>query len=416
MHRFPACQRLDSARVSTVQQALPSPGWRRFSVSAAWSRYRYLLAIYALSRILFMIVAIADSLVRNVAFSRVLSNWDGHWYVRTEEIWYSHSQTFAHSYTLANHWTTLGFLPLFPMLEWLLVHTLQLGVVTSGFLLSLVLGALATILVTELAEQWWGPSAARRALVFWCFFPGTVVFSMVYTESLTITLVAGCFMLLARKRWVWAGVLAGLSTAVAPVAIAVIPACAVAAGLELREHGWRDRKALRSLIAPILSPAGLVAFGIFLWITWGTPLASYRAQHGAWQESSTPLAIPDVFGSLIHQIFINGVGRHGPGGIDLNGVLALLGTAFLFWGLWLLWKRRHTLPLMVWTWVGFVSLLALTSAKTPPNPRILICAFPVVLIVGATYEGRAQKRLMAGNLICLVVMSALTYVGIWLRP
>ncbi len=381
-----------------------------------WSRYRYALAIYALSRILYMLVAIGDSLVQHVAFSRVLSNWDGHWYVRTEQIWYSHSQTFAHSYTLPEHWTTLGFLPLFPMLEWLVMHTLQLQVVTAGFLLSIIFGASATIMVIELGSQWWGEAASKRALIFWCFFPGTVVFSMVYTEGLTITLMAGCFMLLARKRWAWAGLLAGLATAVAPVATAAIPVCLVASGLEFRKHGWRDREARRSLWAPILSPAGLIGFGIFLWISWGTPMASFRAQHGAWAESSTPLAIPRVFGSVIHQIFISGVGRHGPGGIDLNNILALLGTVFLFWGVWLLWQRRETLPATVWTWVGFASLLALTSAKTPPNPRMLICVFPVVLVVGARYEGKAQKRLIAIDVGCLIVMSALTYVGIWLRP
>jgi hypothetical protein len=382
-----------------------------------WSRYRYALAIYALSRILYMLVAIADSVVRNVPFSRVLSNWDGHWYVRTEQIWYSHSQLWAHSYTLPDHWTTLGFLPLFPMLEWLVVHTLQLQVVTAGFLLSIVFGASATIMVIELAKDWWGESAAKRALIFWCFFPGTVVFSMVYTEGLTITLMAGCFMLLKHKHWARAGLLAGLATAVAPVATAAIPACAVASLLEIRRRGWRDPEARRSLWAPILSPAGLVAFGVFLWISWGTPMASFRAQHGAWQESTTPLAIPRVFGSLIHQIFISGVGRHGPDGIDLNGVLALLGTAFLIYGLRLLWKRRETVPAAVWTWIGFASLLAVTSAKTPPNPRMLLCVFPVVLIYAVEFDGKtAQRRLMAINLVCLVLMSALTYVGIWLRP
>ena len=403
--------------MNTLPEALPARGLRFWKTTATWQRIRYPLAVYAASRALYLLLALTDAAVQNANLGRVFRNWDGKWYVLTAEHWYWYPHLSLHSTTLAKHYTTLGFLPLFPMLEWLVTNTIQLPLIYSGLTLSLLAGAAATLLVTKMAEAWWGEAAARRALLFWCFFPGTVVFSMVYTEGLLISLVAGCLLLLGRKQWVWAGVLAGIATAVSPVAVAAIPACAVAAGLEIRKRGWADRAARRSLWAPILSPLGLVAFGIFLWFLTGTPLASFQAQHGAWQEQTTPLAIPDVFGSLIHQIFISGVGhRHGPGGIDLNGILALLGTAFLIYGFWRLWRMRRTIPIPVWVWTIFTALLALTSAKTPPNPRLLICAFPLVLIVGSEHKGRAQKYLLVADIACLLVMSWFTYIGIWLRP
>jgi hypothetical protein len=402
------------ARMNTLPEALPARGLRHWKTTATWQRIRYPLAIYAASRLLYLLLALVDAAVQNANLGREFRNWDGKWYVATAAHWYPHSTVGT---TLPKHFTTLGFLPLYPMLQWLIAHTIQLPLIYSGLALSLVTGATVTVLVTELARQWWGEAAARRALLFWCFFPGTIVFSMVYTEGLTISLVAGCLLLLGRKQWAWAGLLAGLATAVGPVAAAAIPACAVAAGLEIRKRGWADRDARRSLLAPILSPLGLVGFGIFLWFWCGTPLASFKAQHGAWQESTTPLAIPDVFGSLIHQIFIGGVGHHhGPGGIDLNGVLALLGTAFLLYGLWRLWRVRHTIPISVWVWTIFAALLALTSAKTPPNPRLLICIFPVVLIVGSEHKGRAQRWLLVADIACLLLLSWFTYVGQWLRP
>lgn len=393
----------------------PRPGrWlHRARLASGWERIRYPLAIYVASRLLYLVIAVVESLVwHHTSISRELSNWDGQWYIRTAEHWYPHFVL-----THRGQYTTLGFLPLFPMLEWLLAHTLQIPIVAAGIALSVVFGAVATILLTELAGQWWGRAAARRTLLFWCFFPGTVVFSMVYTESLTITLVAACLMLLGRKRWGWAGLTIAAATAIAPAAVAGVPMCAVAAWRELRDRGWRDHAARRSLLAPILSPLGLVAFGIFLWFWCGTPLASYKAQHGAWEESSTPLAIPRTFGSMIHQIFISGVGQsHGPGGIDLNGILALLGTIFMIYAFWRLWKARRTLPLTAWTWTVFVALLALTSAKTPPNPRLLILMFPLVLVVGAERQGRAQKWLLVADIAWLLVLTPLTLVGGWLRP
>lgn len=392
-------------------EARPGRTWQRLGALARSQRLRYVLAIYVGSRLLYLLVAVVESLIwHHTSISRELSNWDGQWYIRTADHWYPH-----YVLTGVDQFTTLGYLPLYPMLMWLVAHVLQIPTVGAGLVLSLTFGALATVLVTELARQWWGPAAARRALLFWCFFPGTVVFSMVYTESVTISLVAICIMLLARKRWLWAGLAAGTASAIAPVALAAVPMCAVASLRELRRHGLKDRAARRSLLAPLLSPYGLVGFGVFLWFWCGTPLASYRAQHGAWQESTTPLAIPRVFGSLVHQIFISG-STHGPGGIDLNGVLALLGTIFLIYGLWRLWKVRRTLPLTVWTWTLVAAFLALTSAKTPPNPRLLICMFPVVLIVGAEHEGRAQKWLLAADILWLIILTPLTFVGGWLRP
>ena len=86
--------------------------------------------------------------------------------------------------------------------------------------------------------------------------------------------------------------------------------------------------------------------------------------------------------------------HHGPGGIDLNGIVALLGTVFLFFGLKLLWEHRARVPLTAWVWTVCVAVLALTSAKTPPNPRLLILAFPVVMAVGAVLAG---ARVQAGD-------------------
>jgi hypothetical protein len=388
---------------------------------APLNKFRYPLAVYLASRVLFLLVAVvASPLWHDTNITKELSNWDGKWYDLTALHGYPHIALsgYPHTvsyYTQPDHYSTLGFLPLFPMLQWLVAHITSLSVAWSGIALSLVCGAVATLLVVKLAEQWWGAAAARRALWFWCFFPGAVVFSMVYTEGLLIALVAGSLLMLERKRWAWAGLLAGLSTAVAPVAVALIPACAVAALLEIRKRGWQDREARRSLLAPVLSPLGLVGFGIFLWIWCGTPLASYEAQHGAWTQHLTPLAIPKLFGSLIHQIFIHGDGTHGPGGINLNGIAGLLGTPFLFYGLWLLWKARQTIPVPVWIWTAGTTLLMLVSMN-PPNPRMLICTFPVVMVIGATCTGRSRRWLLVADVGLLLLMTPLTYIGFWLRP
>jgi peptidoglycan/LPS O-acetylase OafA/YrhL len=421
--------------VTTLQQAQPAQA-RRWNVEALRvglrdaSPARYALYLYLASRVLYLVIAavamgVVDIVGAHTALAGAhnwegitlahstlgteMSNWDGKWYLLTSENWYYH-----HVIRHAGSYTTLGFMPLYPMIMWVFAHVL--GNFGSGLLISMVSGGIATVLIGQLAQEWWGEQSARRAVTFWCFFPGTIVFSMVYSEGVTLALISGAMLLLQRKRWLWAGVCAGFATAVAPAALAAVPMCGVAALVEIYRRGWRDREALRALIAPILAPLGAIGFGIYLWHWTGSPLADYTAQHIEWSESTTLLAVPRVAIQFVHQLFVSGVGTHGPGGVDLNGALALAGTAFLLWGFKLLWEHRSRVPLTAWTWTLCVSVLALTSAKTPPNPRLLIVAFPIVLVVGAALRGRAYNRALRWALFATVLLSPITYVGMWLRP
>ncbi len=405
------------------------------------SLLRYTLALYLASRLLYLVIAAVamlavDTLGSHTGLATTLnwqglplshstlgsemSNWDGEWYLRTAATWYYH-----HVVRASGAYTTLGFMPLYPMAIWFVAHILPIGDLGAAIAIAMVAGGVGTLLAAKLAEEWWGEAAARRAITFWCFFPGTIVFSMVYSEGLTVALVAAAMLLLARRRWLWAGVAAGFATAVAPTDLVAVPMCLVAALLQWRRSGWSwrerhrrfgDREARRSLLAVILAPLGAIGFGIYLWFWTGSPLADYTAQHIEWSESTTPLAIPRVAKAFVHQLFIQGAGPRGPAGIDLNGVLALLGTAFLLFALKLMWDHRASVPATAWVWSLGVAFLALTSAKTPPNPRILVDAFPLVLVVGMALGERAYRRAMRYNLLATVVLSPITYVGLWLRP
>src|SRR5581483_10303493 len=139
----------------------------------------------------------------------------------------------------------------------------------------------------RLAASWWGEQAARRAVLIFCLFPGSVVFSMVYAEGLMLPLAAGCLLALQRRRWVLAGVLAGLATATEPEA------------LVLRRHGLSAR---RALLAPALSTVGAGAFAIFLWLWTGSPFASLIAQRDGWSERSDALALVHLARNLGSEI------------------------------------------------------------------------------------------------------------------
>ena len=414
----------------------------RFSQLA--ERLRYPLAVYLLSRVLYLLVALADLFIRNGRLGPELRNWDGKWYVLLAEHGYPH--TIPHVYGPGG-WSTLGFEPLYSMLMWLGGEAFPRGVEAWGVVISLVCGAIATVEIATLAQRWWGPVASRRGVLFFCFFPGTIVFSMTYTEGLTLALVAGALLCLEDRRWLGAGLLAGAATAVEPVAFAIIPACAAVAlreiwvrgsrdgarGLAAVAHGLADRQARRSLWAPILSPWGAVGFAIFLWSWVGSPLANYQAQRIAWGEHSSILAIYIQVRTFVEE-FTNWQGWHN---VNLNLPAGFLGAAFMVWALHELWIYRRGLPvadagavaaapprallgtgvsLGAWVWTVCVAVLVVTSDKTPPNPRMLICAFPLLMAFAAPRSGRRQTVLLTVTLVLLVGMSIGTFVGGGLRP
>ena len=369
-------------------------------------RLRFPLAVFVATRLLFVLIALADTLIHGTSFGRELQNWDGVWYL----------SLVGHGYpkTASTLQTTLGFLPLYPLLVYVTSHLLFTSWLAAGMIVATVGGFISTVLVQRLVAGWWGEEASRRAVIFYCLFPGSIVFSMVYSEGLLIPLVAGCFLALERRRWVLAGLLAGISTAVAPVALAIVPACAVAAGLEIRRRGWRDPEARRSLWAPMLSPLGLALFAIFMWFWTGSPTASYTAQHHGWSERTTLFSLVHVGQHLIDQI-ADAPNLSHPG-INLNYISGLLGAAFLVWGICLLLRSRPRLPAAPIVYTIAIAAFTFTSSMTQPNPRMLICAFPAVVVFAYRMTGKAYARLLGVSTVLLIAMSFVTYVGVGLRP
>ena len=389
-------------------RAAPGALYRRTTVAVVSARFA--IAVYLATRGLLMLVALVNGTLRHHAFTHELAQWDGLWYRELADHGYPDHVLHIQS--------TLGFFPLYPTVVWLISHAFVvpvahwqiLSTTVAGVIVSGLGGLVAAVLVQRLAESWWDEQAARRAVLIFCLFPGSVVFSMVYAEGIMLPLAAGCLLALQRRRWVLAGVLAGLATATEPQALALFLACALAAALELRRRGWRAR---RALLAPALAPVGAAAFAIFLWLWTGSPFASLIAQRDGWSEKADALALVHLTRELAAQISL----RHfNHPTIDLNLVVGLGGAIILIVLLVLvLLNRREMSPEAIVYTLG-IAWLGMTSEYVPPMPRLLITAFPAIMVLARYVRGRAFTVLLWVNGVALVGLSALTFVGTTLRP
>jgi hypothetical protein len=244
------------------------------------------------------------------------------------------------------------------------------------------------------------------------WFAGGVVFSMVYSEGLLLPLAAVCMWALERRKWMLAGVMAGLGTAVQPVSLllgVMVGACALR---ELWQHGWRSRDFRLSALATVMSGFGAAAFALFLWIWTGSPFANYIAQHKGWGEKTDALALVHLTTRMWHEIT---PAHFNNPQINLNLVVGFLGAILMLWELVLLFKYRRELSLPAIVWTLGVTFFAATSEYVPPNPRMVITAFPMLMLLGRRLT-KWFGVIISLNFILFVVLSLLTFYEHVLRP
>lgn len=325
----------------------------------------------------------------------VLERWDSAWYISIAQHGYPPGQS------AGNQLARIAFFPLYPMIVRGL-SSLGPPVQYTAIAVSLALGAVAALLVWQLSCHLGHPDAADRGTALFCFFPGSLVASMAYSETLMLVGAAGCLLALTRRRWLLAGVAAAVATATRPTAVATCFACAWAAALAIRHH-----REWRALVAPLLSPVGALAYFSFLAVHTGRFTEWFRAERVAWHERLDLTGLPGrVATTIAHPIGAAGTTR------DVNQLISVLGLAFLVIGLGFLIVQRPAGHVVVYVVVTVI--LILTSKTIGARPRLLLDAFPLITAIGHSIRGWGFAVVLgcsAGLLAVLGVLSFATYAA-----
>ena len=351
-----------------------------------------LLAYLASRVITFFAVGLA-SVASHHSLHYILTVWDGRWYEKIALHGYpTHvPQGDFYAHTGRNAQSSVAFFPLYPLLMRGLDRILPGGADVAGVVLSLLFGALATVLVWFVAEKVAGRRVADRAAVLFAFSPGAFVLSLVYAEALLVVLSAGCLLALLERRWVLAGVLAALASATRPNATAVAFACAWAAGVAI----WKRRE-WRAAVAPLLAPVGMLAFFAYLWWHTGETLIWFRVESQGWGERIdlgwTNLKLIGDF--AVHPF-------HNPNKVVL--ILSMILTGVLIRVL-----LRAKLPGVLNAYALSGLILVLTS-HINARPRFIFVAFPLVIALAQTIKRQSTFMVVAGLFAASTVMLTVFY-------
>jgi hypothetical protein len=299
----------------------------------------------------------------------VLTSWDGLWYMDIVRNGYPTHVPPNVTYHMDE--ARAAFFPLFPMLGRGFDTIFPGGDSMAVLVMNTIFGFVAVVLIGLLGQRLYGERVGRTATTLAAMFPGSFVLTFAYSESLMLMLASAALLCLLDRRWLLAGVFAGLTTATRPNGVAVAVACLVAAVIAVRDD--RDWRAASSVL---LAPIGFIVFQIWLGQHTGEADAWFRVQREAWGEGAS-------FGWTALTNTAEAVAQPLTSPTDTITAISVVATVVLVW-----MTSKARLPLFINAYSWTVLALMLAPATVTARPRFLFTAFPLLIGAAVWFERR----------------------------
>jgi hypothetical protein len=359
-------------------------GVRHLRTLAADPGFRFVVAVWALSRIFFLVVgALGHGHLTEASIGgdprepagafNYWANWDGGWYsaIATRGYFNSASTTF------------------FPVYPTLIALGTQLGGGPAVWGIAISVAALLPALwfLYRIAEELYGPRAARASTLSLALFPAAFFLNAVYTESLFLCLTLGCvWALRVRRNFVLACIFAYFAMLTRNVGVFLV--------VPLAWEWWRNRRelGLSGAVFGAFACSGLASYMYYLWQVRGDPLYFAVAQRETWGRAFTnPIHTlgkawsSGVFGGRYafhpHVMF---AGTNPEPAFKASDTFNLF---LLFVFVFVLVLAVGRLPLDLWLY----SALVIFAPILTPSPfwaltsfsRYFLAAFPLFMVAGA---------------------------------
>lgn len=220
-----------------------------------------------------------------------LNFWDGGWYETIAVEGYPDVlPVYATGEIAQNQW---AFYPLFPMfvrdITW--VTGSEFAVVAP--VLSIVLGAIAAIVILELFRTVTTHGRALTGLAFVLFFPASPILSTAYAESLTLFLQALVLLLVIRRSYLWAIVPVFLMDLSRPIGVAFaffMLLHLISRFRRRHEDPYPIAEVVASWTLGVLSCVAALVHPIYAWIRTGS-LTAYTDTEASWHTGETRFVI-----------------------------------------------------------------------------------------------------------------------------
>jgi hypothetical protein len=317
---------------------------------------------------------------------RSLTTWDGDWFVGIARNGY-HTEPFGdtgyHDY---------AFFPLYPMLVRVLALPWPDLVGLVAVVLNVVLFAVALALLVRLGRPHLGEARSIRAAALLALFPFSFVFTMAYSETLTLVLVVASFLAVERGHAGRAGAWFGLASLTrAQGAFYLVPLLLASRLRGPRRWRW---------IALGLGPLATLSYIVWVAFFTGSP-NGYFGSYAAWGRNTGGAAagsapvIEAVSGPLAYYF------------IALMVCLVVAVGLFVF-------ARADRIPLEYLAIPAISLVMLLVSGSLEAVGRVVLLSFPYSWILASRQHPAWRYGWPLLSLALLAVFSTLTFAGWWI--
>jgi hypothetical protein len=333
-------------------------------------------------------------------FSDLWARWDSRFFLEIAEHGYNHAAA--------------AFPPLYPAALFVVGHAFGGQYVLAGIAVSLASAFGSFLLLHRVAEERLGTGGARRAVAYLAVFPMSLFLQAVYSESLYLLCTLAAFVLAERRRYLPAGIAAGLAILTRSVGIALLPSLVLLA--------WRERQRGRALLGVAAAIPLAAVYPIVLWAKLGDPWA-FRSAEDDWHRHLSPAG---PFGGLWHGLVagwdglrqvvtghgttVSGAAPMHAAAVNLEGVVFLALFTFLTMVAW----RRFGAPYGLFAAVSLAIPLSVPSSRWPllSLPRFGLVIFPLFLALAAV-GGRPRVHTAILAVSSLMLGVAVVQWALW---
>jgi hypothetical protein len=305
----------------------------------------------------------------------------------------------------------LAFFPAYPMLMraagWIVGNT-----IAGGLLVSLAAFLWALAYVFRLARDEIGDADAAGAVLLLAFYPFSVFYGVIYTESLFLLAAVGGLYHFRRAEWASAslwGLVIGLTRPNGFLLSAVLAAAGLERALRQKHAGTfdaRERRRVRTGALVALMPvAGVLIYSAFCWSLSGDPLMWMRL-HRLWGRGERTLA----------QLIVGRVGEIADLGFVgyLNAMpFDVVNSCAAVFAVAAIWPVLRRLGLACGLFVAINLMAPLLSGSTVSVARLTSTLFPLFIWLAIRIRGDQRASLIGMFAILQGFFAVLFFTWRW---
>jgi hypothetical protein len=263
-----------------------------------------------------------------------------------------------------------NFFPLWPGLVRLISLT-GIPIPMSGYILSLFIGQLNFILFYRLALYNLNQFEAKKALLIFCLYPGTMFLIPIYSENLFLAMTLLSFIYIEQGKILPAGIVGGLASATRLTGITLTIAFA-----------FLNKPLTKKTLVILLSLSGFLCYSAYLYSTTGDAFYFVVAQKyfcSSFKNCSLTFPPLTLISDLLKESTIRSPSI-------LNETLINCSITLFFSILLAKVYTQLKLPYFVFTLATI--LIPLSTGSTVSMTRYLLIAFPIFFVIPKVFKSK----------------------------